>query len=178
MVIRLVAHRNFLLLDLSPEFSIHLLASRDSGRHRVILEDPAHVVEQLSDRQHHRGRAEIVSLLQEELSIRIPLGGGAAEPHHRLCLIFRKSLSRQAQLAQHVLGVLVSRLCRLRELIRRSGGVLADGVSLQILFAQTVSSKVASVFRRLFQPADALVRVPHFPIAREKQLAKGVLCFR
>ena len=73
MVIRLVAHRNLLLLDLPPEFSVHLLARRDGGRHRVVLEDPAHVVEQLSDRQYHRGRAEIVSLLQEELSIKLPL---------------------------------------------------------------------------------------------------------
>ena len=37
---------------------------------------------------------------------------------------------------------------------------------------------MASVFHRLFQPADALVRVPHLPIVREEQFAKGVLCFR
>ena len=87
MVIRLVAHRNLLLLDLPPEFSIHLLARRDVRRHRVVLEDPAHVVEQLGDRQHHRGRAEMVSLLQKELSILISLDRGTAKPHHRLCLI-------------------------------------------------------------------------------------------
>ena len=87
VVVRLVAHRNLLLLDLPPEFSIHLLAHWDGGRHRVVLEDPAHVVEQLSDRQHYRGRAEIVPLLQKELSILISLGGGTAEPHHRLGLI-------------------------------------------------------------------------------------------
>lgn len=87
MVIRLVAHRNFLLLDLPPEFSIHLLAYWDGRRYRVVLEDPAHVVEQTGDRQHHRGWVEIVSLLQEELSILISLGGRTAEPHHRLGLI-------------------------------------------------------------------------------------------
>ena len=87
VVIRLVAHRNLLLLDLPPEFSIHLLAHWDGGRHRVGLEDPAHVVEQLSDRQHHRGWVEIVSLRQKELSILISLDRGTAKPHHRLCLI-------------------------------------------------------------------------------------------
>ena len=115
MVIRLVAHSNLLLLDLPPEFPIHLLARWDSGRHRVVLEDPAHVVEQLGDRQHHRGRAEMVSLLQKELSILISLNRGTAEPHHCLGLVLRKPLSRQAQLTQHVLGVLVSRLCRFGE---------------------------------------------------------------
>ena len=110
MVIRLVAHRNLLLLDLPPELSIHLLARRDGGWHGVVLEDPAHVIEQPGDRQHHRGRVEIVSLLQEELSILISLGGGAAEPHHCLGLIPWLPLSRQAQLSQHVLSVLVSRL--------------------------------------------------------------------
>ena len=138
MVIRLVAHGDLLLLDLPPEFSIYLLAYWDGGRNGVVLKDPAHVVEQLSNRQHHRGRAEIVSLLQEELSIRISLGGGTAEPHHCLDLIPWQPLSRQAQLPQHILGVLVARLCRFGEPIRRSGGVLADGASLQILFAQTV----------------------------------------
>ena len=37
---------------------------------------------------------------------------------------------------------------------------------------------MASVFRCLFQPADALVRVPHLPIVREEQLAKGILGLR
>ena len=77
----------------------------------MILKEPAHVVEQPGNRQHHRGRVEIISLLQEELSILISLSGGAAEPHHCLGLIPWLPLSRQAQLAQHVLSVLVSRLC-------------------------------------------------------------------
>ena len=110
MVIRLVAHSNLLLLNLPHEFSIHLLAYWDDGRHGGVLEYPSHVVEQLSDRQHDRGRAEIVLLLHKELGVWISLGGGTAEPHHRLGLILWKPLSRQAQLAQHVLGVLVSRL--------------------------------------------------------------------
>ena len=93
MVIRLVAHSNLFLLDLPPELSIHLLTYWDGGRHGVVLKDPAYVVEQLSDRQHHRGRAEIVSLLQEELSILISLGSGAAEPHRCLGLIPWEPLS-------------------------------------------------------------------------------------
>lgn len=93
MVVRLVTHSVLLFLDLPPEFSVHLLARRDGGRHRVVLEDPAHVVEQLGDRQHHRGRAKIVSLLQKELSILISLDRGTAEPHHCPCLIPWKPLS-------------------------------------------------------------------------------------
>ena len=87
MVIRLVAHSDLLLLDLPPELSIRLLTYWDGGRHGVVLKDPAHVVEHLSDRQHHRGRAEIVSLLQEELSILISLDRRTAKPHHCLGMI-------------------------------------------------------------------------------------------
>ena len=60
---------------------------------RQVLEDPAHVIEQLGDRQHCRGRAEMVSLLQKELSILIFLDRGTAKPHHRLGLIFGTALT-------------------------------------------------------------------------------------
>ena len=112
-------------------------------------------------------------MFQEELCIPVSLGGGTAEPVHRLSLVVSHALSCEVQLAQHILSVLVACLRRLGEPIRCSCGVLVDGVPLQILFAQTVCGEMASVFRRLFQPADALVRVPHLQIAGEEQLAKA-----
>ena len=99
VVVRLVAHSDFLLLDSPSEFAVHMETGAGLGQ-GAGLEDPAHVVEQVSDRQHDRGRAEIVSLLQEELSILISLGGGSAEPVHRLGLVVSYSLPRQIQLAQ------------------------------------------------------------------------------
>ena len=86
MVIRLVAHSNALLHEFLPALSVDVQPSSRPWE-GVILKDPAHVIEQPGDRQHHRGRAEVVSLLQKELSILISLGGGTAEPHHRLGLI-------------------------------------------------------------------------------------------
>ena len=44
----------------------------------VILKDPAHVVEQAGGRQHDGGRTEVVLPFQEELSVLVFLGGGAA----------------------------------------------------------------------------------------------------
>lgn len=79
---------------------------------------------------------------------------------------------------QEELGILIARLRRPGEPIRYSCSILVDSVSLQILFAQTVSGEMASVFRRLPQLADALIRSLHFPVTGEEQLAKRVLGFR
>ena len=95
MVIRLVAHSDLLLLDLPPEFSIHLPARRDGGRHGIVLEDPAHVVQQAGDCQHDGWRMEVTLTFQEEQSVLVPLNGGATEPHHCLGLILGHSLSSQ-----------------------------------------------------------------------------------
>ena len=105
----LVAHSNFLFLNFSPKFAVHLQAGAGPGQ-GVILEDSAHVVEQAGGRQHNGGRTEVTLPFQEELSVLVPLGGGAAEPDHRLSLVVSHALSCEVQLAQHILGILVARL--------------------------------------------------------------------
>ena len=65
MVIRFVAHSDFLFLNLSPKFAVYLEAGAGS-RQGVILEDPAHVVEQAGGRQHDGGRMEGVLPFEEE----------------------------------------------------------------------------------------------------------------
>ena len=47
MVIRLVAHGDLLFLDFPPQLSVHPLAHRSGGRHRVVTKDLAQVVERL-----------------------------------------------------------------------------------------------------------------------------------
>ena len=59
----------------------------------VILKDPAHVVEQAGGRQHDGGRTEVILVFQEELCILVSLGGGTAEPVHRLGLVVSHTLS-------------------------------------------------------------------------------------
>ncbi len=85
MVIRLVAHSNALLHELLPTLPVDVQPGSRPWE-GMIFKDPAHVIEQPSDRQHHRRMVEIVSLLQEELGILISLGSGTAEPHHCLGL--------------------------------------------------------------------------------------------
>ena len=75
VVIRLVAHRNLLLLDLPPEFSFHLLTRRDGRRHGVVLEDPAHVVEQICDGKKHIGPKAVIEVVQKKLSVLVSLEG-------------------------------------------------------------------------------------------------------
>ena len=86
MVIRLVAHSNALLHELLSALPVDVQSSPRLGQ-SMIFKDSAHVIEQPGDRQHHRGLVEIVSLLQEKLSILISLDCGTAEPHHCLGLI-------------------------------------------------------------------------------------------
>ena len=135
---------------------------------RVILKDPAHVVEQAGDRQHDGGWAEIVSLLQEELSILISLGGGTTKPRYCLGLVLWKPLPGQVQLTQHVLGVLVVGLRRFCEPIHRFGSILWHKFAAEILFPQPVGSPLVSVLRRFLQSAEALLRVTHLPVIGEK----------
>ena len=91
---------------------------------RVILKDPAHVVEQAGDRQHDGGWAEIVSRVpgrtehtdfpgRRNGQTTLLLGPGLVE-----------ALPGQVQLTQHVLGVLVVRLRRFCEPIHRFGSIL------------------------------------------------------
>ena len=110
MVIRLVAQGDFLLLDSPSEFAVHMETGAGLWQ-GVVLKDPAHVVEQAGGRQHDGGRTEVILVFQEELCILVSLGGGTAEPVHRLSLVTGCSLSCQVQLAQHVLGILISCLC-------------------------------------------------------------------
>ena len=65
MVIRFVAHSEFLCLDFSSQFAVHLQAGTGMGQ-GVILKDPAHVVEQAGGRQHDGGRMEGVLPFEEE----------------------------------------------------------------------------------------------------------------
>ena len=74
VIVSLVTHGDFLLPDLLPEFSVyvHLHSSLPLT---LLLEDPAHVVEETSGRQHDRGRFQAVPAAQEELSVAVALSG-------------------------------------------------------------------------------------------------------
>ena len=65
MVVRLVAHSDLLLLDLSSEFAVDMETGAGVGQ-SVVLKDPAHVVEQAGGRQHDGGRMEGVLPFEEE----------------------------------------------------------------------------------------------------------------
>ena len=109
MVIWLVPHGDFLLPDFDSQFSIYLLSHRSLRRYGIVLEYFAHVVEQMRDRQHDRGRLQAVPAVQEELSVLVSLCGGLGEPVMSLFLV----LPVQIQLAESILRILVAALRRL-----------------------------------------------------------------
>ena len=73
MVIRLMPHSDTLLLQLLPVLPVRLLAFRRTGRDGVILENPAHVMEQVCDSKEHIGPATVIEVLQKELGVLISL---------------------------------------------------------------------------------------------------------
>ena len=75
MVIWLVPHGDFLLPDFDSQFSIYLLSHRSLRRYGVVLEYLAHVMEQMSDRQHDRRWFQIIPAIQKELSVLVSLCG-------------------------------------------------------------------------------------------------------
>ena len=75
VVIRPVSHSDTLLLDLPPVLPIRLLTGRKAGRDGVVLEDPAHVVEQICDGKKHSGPKAVIEVVQKKLSVLVSLKG-------------------------------------------------------------------------------------------------------
>ena len=109
MIVLFVAMDETLLPQLLTALAVDVGEPRAALRQGVVLEDPAHVVEQAGNCQHDRGRSNIIVPLQKELGVLISLSG-PAEPHYCLDLIRLNTLPSQIQLSQHILGILVSRL--------------------------------------------------------------------
>ena len=102
-------HGDFLFPDSCHELTVNLDAAGDGRGWCLVLEYPAHMVEEPSGGQHDRGRFQTVPAVQEELSIRIPLAGGLGKPVSGLFLV----VFLQVQFAEGILGVLIPNLSRL-----------------------------------------------------------------
>ena len=75
MVIGFVAHGDLLLPELRQPLSVDLDTTRDGRSWRLLLENTAHVMEQLGDGQHDQGRFQVIPAIQEKLSVLISLCG-------------------------------------------------------------------------------------------------------
>ena len=75
VVIWLVAQSDALLSELAQALAVDLDDAGAGGRHGVLLEYPAQVVEQPGDGEHHPGRPKVVLPVQEELGIPVSLCG-------------------------------------------------------------------------------------------------------
>ena len=75
MIVRLMTHGDFLFPDSCHELPVNLDAPRNRRGRSLLLEDPAHVVEETGGGQHDRGWLQAVPAVQEELSASITLSG-------------------------------------------------------------------------------------------------------
>ena len=105
-----------LLLEPLHPFSVDLDSGVTGLGEGLLLKYLAHVVEQFRDREHHRGRFEVVQPVQEELGVDVTLICGLRQPVDSSGLVILKFLAREIQLAQHILAPLISQLCRFGEI--------------------------------------------------------------
>jgi len=112
MIVSLVAHGHTLLGEAFPAFRVDAHARRIVGRLGIVTKDPPHVVEQFGRRQHHGWISELVEAVEEELSVLVALGGGAGQPFLGLFTILLHIPAQEIQLAQGVLGKLISLFSR------------------------------------------------------------------
>lgn len=103
MVIWFVSQGHALLLYLPPILAVRLLTCRGTGRNGVVLEDLAHVVEQIGDGQEHIGPVTVMEVRQEKLCILVSLEGRLREPVVRLLPVLRYFFAHQVQLTSSYL---------------------------------------------------------------------------
>ena len=75
LVVRLVAQSDTLIPELPQALAVDLDGAGADCRQGVLPEDPAQVVEQPGDGEHHPGRPKVVLPVQEELGIPVSLCG-------------------------------------------------------------------------------------------------------
>ena len=110
MIIRLVAQGDTLLLQFLQPLAIDLDTAGAGFGNGVVLEYPAHMMEQPGHSQHRRGRTVFLQMVQEVLRILVVLFGGLGQLVDGMLLVIRNFFAGEVQLSQHVLGVLVSPL--------------------------------------------------------------------
>ena len=111
MVVRFMTQGHALLLQLFQPLAVDLDSAGAGLRDGVVPEDPAHVMEQPGHCQHRRGRTVFLQMVQKVLCILIALLGGLGQPICGFLLVAGNLLTSKVQLAQHILGVVVSPLC-------------------------------------------------------------------
>ena len=89
-------------------------------------------------------------------SILIALLGGLGQPICGFLLVAGNLLTSKVQLAQHILGVGISSLCRLGKPLHRSCGILLDGLHQLQHFPPHLPHQLISGIRLLF------VEMEHF----------------
>ena len=119
MIVSLVAHGHALFGETLPAFGVDADAVGIVGRLGIITEDPAHVMEQFGRCQHDGRISELVEAVEKELGVLITLGGGAGQPFLGLLTVLFHIPAKEIQLAQGVLGKLISLFSRSSQILQR-----------------------------------------------------------
>ena len=105
VVIRLVPHGDFLLLDSAPQLAVNVLAPGTVYRLGVIPENLPDGMEQAVHRQDSGGQGWAVLPFQQDLGVGVPLLRRLGQPVDSLRHILGDVLALPVELAQQILGV-------------------------------------------------------------------------
>lgn len=123
MVVGLMAHGDFLFLNSSAELAVCDGDPSDGRPLRPILKQPAQMVQELRGTGERRRAAKVVSVVKEVLGVLVALGGGQREPVNGGVAVLRDLFAQKIELAQRILGVVMSGF-------RRFGQPLQCGIDL------------------------------------------------
>ena len=143
MVICLVAHGDFLLPDSPHELVLHMTACRIRWWERF-PEDIADVMEEPHSTEENRRVTLLV--VQEELRTAVALSGRLRQPILRCFLILTYLFALEIQFTEDALRILIPSFGGLCQIVYRLDGILLDDLFSEILFAQTISCVVATIF--------------------------------
>ena len=162
MVVRLVAHRQTLLHQLSPALGINTETGRVGGRLGVVPKGIRQMVKQTGRRQQDGRVTELPDAFQKELRIGIALLSGGGQPFACGFLIPWYIFAHQVELAEGILRILIAQLGRGSQILYRPLRILGDAVAGKIQLAQTVVCILAALRCRLF---SGRLRIPPRPSA-------------
>ena len=174
VVVRLMAHGNFLLLNSAPQLAIGVLVAGAVYRLGVVPENLPYRMEQAVYRQDGGGQERTILPLQQNLCVGVALLRRLGQPVHGLFHVLGDALTLPVELAQQVFGVGVVSFRRHCE----PGQGLRRVPSFQQFFAETIGCIRILALSGLSQPVDTLLPVVDFYIIGQQQFAQGVLCVR
>ena len=141
MIIRLMPHRNLLLMDSPHELALHMTARR-IGRRKRLPKNIAHVVEEPCSTE--KNRRVTLTMVQEELCEAVALIRRLRQPIFRRILILPHFFSLEVQFAEDILSVWIPLTGGVAQQLNRPFDIFRNTITQKAHLPQAVLSVLVS----------------------------------